>query len=111
MRPEHHYFVFEIGSGYLGDHVMTHQVLIVVFRRDVEFESNLRPSLHHSNNAIVVFGGNNDLRNKRWCVFIANRFLILSRRVLRIGEGGGLNEHRSAVAAPRLEYQRGALIL
>src|SRR5207244_2683607 len=95
VRSEHHDLVFQIRSGYLGDNVMAHQVLIVILSRDIELESDRRASLHHSNNAIVVLGGNYDLGNERWRVFVANGFLILSRRVLGIDESGGLDEHRS----------------
>ena len=67
MATDHHDLVFEVGAGNFGDHVVTHQILVMKFRGDLNFEFYRDAFGHHPHDAVVMLGGERRLRDQ-FCV-------------------------------------------
>jgi len=84
----HHDFILQIGSGNLSDYVVTHRVLIIETCIDTYFQLNRNIPGKKPDDAIVLLGGHDHLRDyKRFCDVPRMR-PILKRRANRWGDNG-----------------------
>lgn len=63
MTAKHYYFIFQIGPGNLGNRVVAHEIGILPFDRQIDRHRHLFSGLNESSNSIVMFDGEDDLRN------------------------------------------------
>ncbi len=81
MRPDHNHFILQIRTRNLGDRVSAHQVFVVKPHRQIDRHLEFFALLDHSDHAVVILDGHDDLRDDLRSINRPRRYAFVPRRI------------------------------